>query len=469
MKNYKKGFVIPLIIAVIALLGVGGGAYVYVNKKSADKLENSLKEIAKNQVATTTNIVGNDRDEHGCIGSAGYSWCEAKNKCARVWEDCKINEEVKTASTTVKTTSPATTVIKTTSADTLPKTNKTLTIKEEYKTEGTTLCNDIPRNIDGYILNKAYVTNEPSQIGHTSYWNTKNGGIYTINPNESIILNYSKGVSPNILKVTAEIMRFENTADLQETFVPILAFNTNEKELFIQPESGLKGSLKVIYKKKNNLVEVVGENEQDITNISWLLMDTCINTSVFKTDTPKGFVAWRTKDFGIYTKPDYLKIADADITLNLSSSFFGKRPSIQDLGIMDSPLGDKTITYSIFQQDVNQKLKINDAIIFLITKSTNESEVVSFFKENRLSTFLPIPLPIKPDNNLISENTVKYTGNTGVNIKKISLRTSMESDDFLGQNTYLYIMSKNNTSFIFINNNDNLAAIESVVNNLKFD
>jgi ketosteroid isomerase-like protein len=55
MKNYKKGFVIPLIIAIIALLGIGGGAYVYVNKKSAEKLENSFKEIAKNQVATTTN------------------------------------------------------------------------------------------------------------------------------------------------------------------------------------------------------------------------------------------------------------------------------------------------------------------------------------------------------------------------------------------------------------------------------
>jgi hypothetical protein len=29
MKNYKKGFVIPLVIAIIALLGIGGGAYYY--------------------------------------------------------------------------------------------------------------------------------------------------------------------------------------------------------------------------------------------------------------------------------------------------------------------------------------------------------------------------------------------------------------------------------------------------------
>ena len=33
------------------------------------------------------NIVGGDRDEHGCIGSAGYSWCEEKQKCLRIWEE----------------------------------------------------------------------------------------------------------------------------------------------------------------------------------------------------------------------------------------------------------------------------------------------------------------------------------------------------------------------------------------------
>jgi len=32
-------------------------------------------------------LVGGDRDEHGCIGSAGYSWCEVKQKCLRVWEE----------------------------------------------------------------------------------------------------------------------------------------------------------------------------------------------------------------------------------------------------------------------------------------------------------------------------------------------------------------------------------------------
>lgn len=32
-------------------------------------------------------VVGGDKDEYGCIGSAGYSWCEPKNKCLRIWEE----------------------------------------------------------------------------------------------------------------------------------------------------------------------------------------------------------------------------------------------------------------------------------------------------------------------------------------------------------------------------------------------
>lgn len=32
-------------------------------------------------------MVGSDKDIHGCIGSAGYTWCEGKQKCLRVWEE----------------------------------------------------------------------------------------------------------------------------------------------------------------------------------------------------------------------------------------------------------------------------------------------------------------------------------------------------------------------------------------------
>lgn len=29
---------------------------------------------------------GSDRDEHGCIGSAGYVWCARTGQCERPWE-----------------------------------------------------------------------------------------------------------------------------------------------------------------------------------------------------------------------------------------------------------------------------------------------------------------------------------------------------------------------------------------------
>jgi hypothetical protein len=32
-------------------------------------------------------LLGGDRDKHGCLGSAGYSWCEKKHKCIRPWEE----------------------------------------------------------------------------------------------------------------------------------------------------------------------------------------------------------------------------------------------------------------------------------------------------------------------------------------------------------------------------------------------
>lgn len=31
-------------------------------------------------------LVGGDRDEHGCIGSAGYTWSYALHDCVRLWE-----------------------------------------------------------------------------------------------------------------------------------------------------------------------------------------------------------------------------------------------------------------------------------------------------------------------------------------------------------------------------------------------
>lgn len=42
-------------------------------------------------------LLGGDKDEHGCIGSAGYSWCDSKQKCLRIWEEeCETNNKITT-------------------------------------------------------------------------------------------------------------------------------------------------------------------------------------------------------------------------------------------------------------------------------------------------------------------------------------------------------------------------------------
>jgi hypothetical protein len=56
-----------------------------------------------------TQLLGGDRDEHGCIGSAGYSWCEARQKCLRPWEEqCVSTEPADPTTEPVETREPAT-------------------------------------------------------------------------------------------------------------------------------------------------------------------------------------------------------------------------------------------------------------------------------------------------------------------------------------------------------------------------
>ena len=41
------------------------------------------------EAETTSTVPGADRDEHGCIPSAGYRWCDRTQQCERPWELAK--------------------------------------------------------------------------------------------------------------------------------------------------------------------------------------------------------------------------------------------------------------------------------------------------------------------------------------------------------------------------------------------
>ncbi len=65
---------------------------IFVTLLSLIILAGCINKIGRPVNAPTNNSaveksIGGDQDEHGCLGPAGYSWCEAKQKCLRVFEE----------------------------------------------------------------------------------------------------------------------------------------------------------------------------------------------------------------------------------------------------------------------------------------------------------------------------------------------------------------------------------------------
>ena len=69
----KATFILP-IIAV---------SFTACNNTTPNQSENTTET---SEVTQDTPMVGDDRDEHGCIGSAGYSWSALRGECIQVFE-----------------------------------------------------------------------------------------------------------------------------------------------------------------------------------------------------------------------------------------------------------------------------------------------------------------------------------------------------------------------------------------------
>lgn len=60
------------------------------SKKATETTETTAEDTTSEVVADSLinrHLLGGDRDEHGCIPSAGYIWCEKLQKCIRPWEE----------------------------------------------------------------------------------------------------------------------------------------------------------------------------------------------------------------------------------------------------------------------------------------------------------------------------------------------------------------------------------------------
>jgi hypothetical protein len=78
MKNNIRLLVVPAtILTILAVLSACAN----------QSAENGINTRQSGTEPMKTQLLGGDRDEHDCIGSAGYSWCEAKQKCLRAWEE----------------------------------------------------------------------------------------------------------------------------------------------------------------------------------------------------------------------------------------------------------------------------------------------------------------------------------------------------------------------------------------------
>jgi hypothetical protein len=66
-----KRAILPLLILSVPLL--------------IDCTNQSVHQTKKPELAAPI-LTGNDRDSHGCIGSAGYTWSELRQECVRIFE-----------------------------------------------------------------------------------------------------------------------------------------------------------------------------------------------------------------------------------------------------------------------------------------------------------------------------------------------------------------------------------------------
>jgi len=79
----RKAFLLPFFaLAVLLLACTQTPVDQEAEPQEPDKV---VEEISDDEAPEP--LIGGDTDEHGCLVAAGYSWCEPKEKCMRMWEE----------------------------------------------------------------------------------------------------------------------------------------------------------------------------------------------------------------------------------------------------------------------------------------------------------------------------------------------------------------------------------------------
>jgi len=88
VKTEKKRFR-RLIWGVLAIAVISAAVFTYLDltgSKVRDGGAESEAESMSGNLEELTGRLGGGTDDHGCLTSAGYSWCESSSSCIRVWE-----------------------------------------------------------------------------------------------------------------------------------------------------------------------------------------------------------------------------------------------------------------------------------------------------------------------------------------------------------------------------------------------
>lgn len=79
-------YIIGAVIVTIAILSFGIMLGIHISQ-SQQSLRQPEKNVVQKERGVQEDRIGGQRDEHGCLGPAGYTWCPSQEKCMRVWEE----------------------------------------------------------------------------------------------------------------------------------------------------------------------------------------------------------------------------------------------------------------------------------------------------------------------------------------------------------------------------------------------
>ncbi len=375
----------------------------------------------------------------------------------------------------------------------------TSTLPVNSKTKAKTLCNSFPRTIGSYTLFSTDITNTPADQGHTDLVQS-DGTVLSINPDERITLTYipasydpKEKVKPS--NIVTSVFRYQIKSDLIRELGSTYALqHEKEVESRLFKKSVAPENSQYLYRTGNTVTLITGEipeKKQDQKTSTDLLKKmaekigaVCENKPVYDSGVPKGFVAWRTTDIDRENRIAYVKIADSDLTLYLDILYFGKKILITDdsysnnlgIGAWFNPL--KFRIFTIPTKDKEGNMHTEDAVHMFVIKSRDikllmnalenrQTELFGRTKENLVRDSYQTPVVV------VGRNVYTYSSpmNTGVAVDDQIVRVEGSAEENKEEKKltteYVYVLTRNNTSFVFVYDGEDRKAIESLIDSIK--